>query len=312
MIRYEVIPKDPSFFSGPASNAVLCDLVRTQTEDGIRLDGAFYSHSHAASPAAESRGILIFLHGAGSNFYGGAISETLAEILPAAGWSVLRANTRGHDGVFAATRGGVGVRQGAAYEIIDESRLDCSAWVEWANSQSNAGVILAGHSLGAIKAIYAVSKASLNLAGLIAVSPPRLSRAAFQYGPQSSEFMATLAEAEVSVRDGQGERLIESPFPFPMLITCRTFVDKYGGEQYNILEHVPAIQSPALFVFGERELAGGGVAFAGLDKAVSHRATTDLLEVRVVANADHFYQGVREPLGQTIHDWLATLRNCVR
>lgn len=291
---------------------MLCDLVRTQTDDGMRLDGAFYAASltsanstSANSTSAAAHGTIVFLHGAGSNFYGGAISQTLAETLPSSGWSVLRANTRGHDGVHTANQGGRGVRQGAAYEILDESRHDCAAWVQWAKSQdSSGGVILAGHSLGAIKAVYTTSKSSLDLKGLIAVSPPRLSRTAFQYGPQSSEFMATLADAEKCVGDGEGERLIESPFPFPMLITCRTFVDKYGSEKYNVLEHVPAITPPALFVFGELELAGGGVAFAGLDEAISHRATSGRLDVRVVANADHFYQGVREELGKTVEDWL--------
>ena len=290
---------------------MLCDLVRTQTEDGMRLDGAFYgaetlTGAESQSPQA-GRGTIVFLHGAGSNFYGGAISETLANIMPASGWSVLRANTRGHDSVHTASQAGRGVRQGAAYEIIDESRLDCAAWIEWARSRGCQNIVLAGHSLGAIKAVYAscaTSPERPNLKAVLAISPPRLSRAAFQYGPQSSEFMATLSEAEKNVSDGDGNRLIESPFPFPMLITCRTFVDKYGGEQYNVLEHVPQLKSPALFVFGERELSSGGVAFAGLHEAVANRATTDQLDVRVVAKADHFYQGVREELGQIVRDWL--------
>lgn len=280
---------------------MLCELVRTQTADGMRLDGAYYE---AQSP----RGILIFLHGAGSNFYGGAISETLAEVLPPAGWSVLRANTRGHDGVHTSTRAGVACRQGAAYEMIDESRHDSAAWVAWASSLPGEAMVLGGHSLGAIKAVYsAACDSQLPLSGLIAVSPARLSRSSFQYGPQSMEFLATLADAEKSVRDGKGDELIESPFPMPMLITCSTFVDKYGGEKYNILEHVTALAIPSLFIFGERELATGGVAFAGLDKAVQHRCSGDKMEVNVAPKADHFYQGVRVELGHSILSWLEKL-----
>lgn len=280
---------------------MLCELVKAQTEDGMRLDGAYYE---AQSPS----GTLIFFHGAASNFYGGAISETLAEILPAGGWSVLRANTRGHDAVHTTTRAGVASRQGAAYEMIDQSRQDSAAWVAWAISRADRSIVLGGHSLGAIKAIYsAACDPALALNGLVAVSPARLSRSAFQYGPQSSEFLATLADAEKSVDDGAGDKLIESPFPMPMLITCRTFVDKYGSEKYNLLEHVAALQVPSLFVFGERELATGGVAFAGLDKAVRHRCSADLVEVAVAPQADHFYQGVRLELGQTILAWLKKL-----
>lgn len=293
---------------------MLCELVRVQTSDGLRLDGAYYRA--ARDGESTPQGIVLFLHGAGSNFYGGAISEVLAEALPSQGWSVLRANTRGHDGVYAAHMAGRGVRLGAAYEIIDDSKQDSDAWVRWAREQDSGSVVLAGHSLGAIKTIYALAQGEDDATpspssritqpdGMIAVSPPRLSRSAFAYGPQSSEFFATLAEAEQSVAAGDAMRLIESPFPFPMLITCGTFVDKYGGERYNVLELVDRIGVPSLYVFGERELATGGVAFAGLSAAIEQRAREDLADVRVVAGADHFYQGLRPELAEEIAHWLA-------
>jgi pimeloyl-ACP methyl ester carboxylesterase len=312
---------------------VLCELVRTQTADGVRIDGAFFAAERANPQSAEPQSAepqsaepqsaepqsaepqsaelgqrtLIFLHGAGSNFYGGAIGETLSQILPPLGWSVLLANTRGHDLVHTASQAGRGVRLGAAYEMISDSARDCAAWVDFAESRGGSRVVLGGHSLGAIKAVYATATdPSLDLAGLLAISPPRLSRSAFQYGPQSSDFLATLAEATGLIDEGNGEQLIESPFPFPMLITCRTFVDKYGGETYNVLEHLPAIECPALFVFGERELTGGGVAFAGLDRAVAQRTKNENLQVSVVAKADHFYQGVRAELGKLSSTWLVS------
>ena len=89
----------------------------------------------------------------------------------------------------------MGVRRlGSAYERVEQCLEDLDAWLVWADERYQR-VILLGHSLGAIKALYYQvhrSPQSLqtlpSLRQVIAISPPRLSYKAFSQGQQSAEF----------------------------------------------------------------------------------------------------------------------------
>ena len=63
--------------------------------------------------------------------HGCSAREALAERLRGLGCAVLRANTRGHDGVSTAVTPRGGRRLGAAYETIDDCRHDVAAWVDF-------------------------------------------------------------------------------------------------------------------------------------------------------------------------------------
>lgn len=282
---------------------MLVDLVAVNTADGVRLDGAWQP------PAEPAKGDLavdaaLLLHGAGSNFYGSTLMARLAEGLQQAGIGALRVNTRGHDAV--STSGGR--RLGAGYEVVDECRHDISAWLAWLGEQGYRRIALVGHSLGAIKVVYASAKQpSPTVAAIVAASPPRLSYQAFRHSEASAGFFDAIAMAEQLVAEGEPDRLIEVRFPLPLLITAAGYVDKYGREErYNILPLASQLPAPALFTYGSEELAGGGIAFAGMDDALRSAAAkaSSPLEVAILPNADHFYTGQHAPLANTITNWL--------
>jgi hypothetical protein len=112
--------------------------------------------------------------------------------------------------------------------------------------------------------------------------------------------------AETLVAEGRPEELMQVRFPYPLVISARSYVDKYGREErYDLLRYVPKLSCPALFVYGGKELAEGRPPFAGIDRAVSEAARADQsLEVRVVPDADHFYNGLHEPTAEVIARWL--------
>jgi pimeloyl-ACP methyl ester carboxylesterase len=173
---------------------------------------------------------------------------------------------------------------------------------------------LVGHSLGAIKAVYSAAHAPHpNVATVIAASPPRLSHRAFQVGQRSHDFFESLATARQFMKEGRPEQLFTAKFPFPLLISAASYVDKYGDERYNILKFVSRVKCPTLFTYGSIELEQGGVAFAGLpdaiDQAVSgaQEAGRSLVEVVTIPDADHFYTGKYDELAQTAAKWLARL-----
>jgi pimeloyl-ACP methyl ester carboxylesterase len=287
---------------------MLVDLVRAQAADGLRLDGALLSSGEAPTPAALDA--VVCLHGVASNFYGSTIFEPLATALGPLGIALLWANTRGHDGFFTASIGGRRRRLGSAYELVDECRHDITGWIEFLVKRGHQRIGLLGHSLGAIKALYSQAhQPHAAVQAVIAISPARLSHAAFKNGPDSSLYFEAASAAEAEVQAGRPEALIEVKFPFPMLITAGGYLDKYGpAERYNILGFGARVACPTLFVFGDRELTQGGVAFAGLPEAIHALPPTgQQFELVTVPDADHIYTGTADTLARTVADWVIRL-----
>lgn len=291
---------------------MLVELVHTLTRDGLRLDGGLAvpdaSSQQPAPPEGNVRRAALLLHGVGSNFYSSSTLQPLAEALRCGGYGVLLANTRGHDLVYAASVGNVRRRLGAAYETVADCCLDVAAWVELLAQRGFTHVTLIGHSLGAIKAVYSQAhQPQPQVQRVVAISPPRLSYAAFRAIPESSLFEQSLSEAQRLVASGQPDALFTCQFPFPLLITAAGYLDKYGpAERYNILRFAANIQCPTLFVYGGRELAEGGVAFAGMPEALMELPGRERRQVAVIDGADHVYTGRTGPLTQTVMAWLGT------
>ncbi|WP_425618547.1 alpha/beta hydrolase [Anatilimnocola sp. NA78] len=282
---------------------MLVELVRTTTSDGLRLDGALRASDDGM---VRKKPAVLVLHGVGGNFYSSSTFEPLLPKLHAAGYPTLTVNTRGHDSVFGAQLGNVRRRLGAAYEIVDECRADIAAWIKLLHSRGHERVILLGHSLGAIKAIYAQAhERHSSVAAVIAVSPPRLSFTAFSHAQESSVFFESMTIARELVKEGNDDELFTAKFPFPLLISAASYIDKYGpAERYNILEFTAQLRCPTLFTYGSKELAQGGIAFAGLPDAINKLASHAPRDVTTIADADHFYTGMQSQLADRVGEWL--------
>jgi pimeloyl-ACP methyl ester carboxylesterase len=201
-------------------------------------------------------------------------------------------------------------RFGAAYEIVDDCRHDVAAWVNFLQTRGHDRIVLIGHSLGAVKAVYAQAHEKLpNVAAVVAVSPPRLSYSAFMSAADSTPFWESMRTAEELVQTGRGEDLFTSKYPFPLLITAASYIDKYGpAERYNILNFAGDVNCPALFVYGSKELASGGMPFEGMPEALAALPGGERRRVEVVEGADHFYAGVASELASQVAAWLSRIK----
>ena len=288
------------------------ELVRTVTRDGLRLDGALLLHLPPGEGLQEGirPSAALLLHGVASNFYSSSTFETVIPKLRELGLAVLSVNTRGHDSVFGASLGNVRTRLGAAYETVDDCRYDIAAWIDFLQARGHAALVLIGHSLGAVKAVYGLAREKWPaVRAVVAVSAPRLSCVAFRNSPDSSSpFFESLTTAERMAAEGRGTELFTSTFPYPMLITAAGYVDKYGpAERYNLLRFAHDLPCPALFTYGSKELAGGGIAFAGMPEALQSLPHADRRQVAVIEGADHVYTGVGEQLAASIAAWLSPI-----
>lgn len=273
------------------------ELVRTRTGDGLRLDGALQVPSDASSQSANTKtsaDAVLLLPGVGGNFYGSTLLQTLATELLQAGVATLRANTRGHDGVTTIATPQGSRLQGAAYEIVDECRLDVHAWLEFLWNRGFRRVALVGHSLGAIKILYSQAQhPHPAVTKLVAISPPRLAYSRFLQGTDRVPFEQSMSMAQRLINQHQPEMLFLSSFPFSIVLSASTFMDKYGpAERYNLLRFAPQISNPLAFIYGEDELRHASSSFLGIIEDLQeldwHFGTPAF---HTVAGANHFFTG---------------------
>lgn len=281
------------------------ELVQAAMPDGLRLDGAWHAVPAGVAPSAEVDTVLC-LHGTGSNFYGSSLWRGLIPRLLDAGLAVLAVNTRGHDGV-SITHGPEGRRLlGSAYERVDDCRLDVAGWLQLALERGAKRVALLGHSLGAVKAVYALAhEAHLPVARVVAISPPRLSYSFFKAQPRGAAFVEEHDRAAALVAEGRPDELMDVRFPIPYLVTAAGYLDKYGvAERYHLLKFAGRVACPLLCTFGSAELQQG-MAFRGLPEELEALAATGAnVRVDVVAGGDHVYSGVHAELAARVVRWL--------
>ncbi len=288
---------------------MLVDLVQVTAADGMRLHGAL------ETPAAEDTAVTrtvdawICIHGTGSNFYAASTLAGLTPKLLAAGAAVLRGNTRGHDLVSTGpTAHGRGL-QGAAFERVDESPLDLTAWIALLTERGYQRIGLLGHSMGAIKAIFTLTRdAPPPVAALVAISPPHLSYSYYRETERADEFLETLHKANDMVSAGRGDELILIRFPLAYYVSAAGFVDRYGpDEKYNVLRLLDRVDCPTLVTYGSSEMQSE-ITFRGMSDAVELLAgPSKSLQVAVIAGADHIYSGCHDALAARITRWLGKL-----
>jgi dienelactone hydrolase len=282
---------------------MLVDLVQTTTRDGLRLDGCLQV---PAGPPALALDGLCLVHGTGGSFYSSTLFDAFCERLLSMGCAVLRVNTRGHDLVANASTAQGGRRQGAAYEVVADCRHDLAAWLDWLRQRVGPRVGLLGHSLGAVKSLYAAAcEPELAPACVVALSPPRLSYSDFCSSPEGPQFQVTYTQAQRHVRAGRPETLMDVRLPLPFVTTAGGYVEKYGpDERYNYLRFAAAVPCPTLVTFGGAEVENN-MAFRGApDELRPLMVRHGRMGTTIVAGADHFYSIARGELVSRVIDWL--------
>ena len=281
------------------------ELVRATTPDGSTLDGALNRPAQGGTRTLDLDAVAL-IHGTGGNFYSSTFFELLATNLADCGIAALRANTRGHDGISTLVTPKGAVRHGAAYELVDDCQHDLAGWTSWLKQHVGPRVALLGHSLGAVKCLYATAQQpKLDVAAVIAISPPRLSYSWFCQSARAAEFLETYRRAEELMAQGQPGALLEVKQPLPFAITAAGYVEKYGpDERYNYLNFLAGVPCPALILFGGLEIENNMAFQQGPEEVRCLAAKKPQFAVDVVPGADHFYTGVRDQAWQRIDAWL--------
>lgn len=222
-------------------------LCRVTTDDGLYLDGSL-----GGADASQTDTAFLLVHGTLSNFYAPGPLERLAASADAAGFASLRINTRGHDGMCSVSGPQGSVRGGATNETVGDCSLDLAAWIEFLIERGYSRVILAGHSMGGVKAVYSQAFAGHPaVAGIVCLSPPRFSHEHWINHPDADAFRASFDAAVKLVLAGRNDELLDCRQPLPFVITASAFVEKYGpDDRYDVVALLSQVNCPVLVTIG--------------------------------------------------------------
>lgn len=288
------------------------ELVSTVTEDGAKLHG-LYQPGQREKSASQTVDAAVISHGLAGNFYNSTLNLRLADTLVERGVAVVLGNNRGHDGLGSVPVGGKAVTIGAAREIVDDCRYDVRGWVDFlCHRRSHTTILLVGHSLGAIKSLYAMAHQPHDrVGGIVGLSATRLNYAQLMESPGAELFRDCMAQARQRVADGRSDELMQVRFPFPTWMAAGAYLDKYGPEsRYDWLAVADQIAVPTLVMFGERELRDNP-AFDGLQASLERELGGHaFIETQIIPSANHFYVGVHDRACEAMAAWLErTLRS---
>lgn len=284
---------------------MLVELCQVETADGVRLDGAWAPAPDPSAQAAGPARTALLIHGTGGHFYGRGVLARFADEAWAAGWNVLRVNTRGHDLVAHGTGSGPLARGGAAYERLGDCTHDLTAWLTWLARAGHGPVAVVGHSVGGLKALYAQAhQPHPAVVAVAAISPPRLAHSRLAAHPAAAEFRRDFERAQGLAAAGRAEELMWVQQPLPLLITAGGLLEKYGpAETYDYVRWISAAACPLLALFGGQTLATNP-AFDGAAETLQSLALPHL-SVQVVPDADMQYRSAPGAPFAIFSAWLA-------
>lgn len=276
------------------------ELTYATTEDDIALAGVVFRPVDVpAQPVS-----IVWIHGNAAAFYDRPY-VLLGRQLAALGYTVVSANTRGHDIAATLWRASDGMPfaggGGAGWERMEDAYRDLTAWVRVAHDLQIGRVVLAGHSAGAHKVVLSQAEHPDTLVAGIVLASPDL---------RGFRVPGELEAARRLVAEGRGmEVLPAQPFA-PWYRQCaQTVVSRAeaaervfppSGERTSALA---ALRAPMLAFYGASERN----AQAELEAIRRAASATSRLDTHLIAGAGHFYDGHEVDVAQMLAAWVATL-----
>ena len=264
-------------------------LIFAESEDGLPLEGV------VMEPEEPKLLPVVWVHGLTGRF-SNRTEVWVGRALAGRGHPFLAGNNRGHDFGGVYWRDGQARLGGGAWELFEESPHDVDGWINCAASMGHEKVILAGHSLGALKVCYYQAlRQDPRVVGLVAASPP---------GRPSWPTPELLAQAEAMVAEGRGRELLPwGSHPTGITLSADAYVNrgKVGMDVYGIeaaAASVTRVKVPVLAFYGDHEAHIGGPAELAAIERNAATATT-----RMIFGADHSYAGHEQEVAGVISEW---------
>ena len=282
---------------------MLVDLITITSGDGMTLDGIFCEPAAGVTPKGPVDAMLL-IHGSGGSFYRVA-TKAMAEDLRNRGYACLAINTKGHDTVWSPQ--GSGEYYGNALEILDNSRHDLRAGIDYLWEKGYRRIGLLGHSMGAVKVgYYAATEDDDRVATVIPISPVRLSYSYYMESEDAAEFQSIIERADQMEAEDRALELMEVRFPIAQMFSAASYLDKHGpAERYNLVTLAPRIKVPMLVMGGELE-THTRLRDCPQDM-ITAAVNSPRAEYHIVPGGNHSLLNSMDQASARVLEWLASL-----
>ncbi|MBW2605340.1 MAG: alpha/beta fold hydrolase [Deltaproteobacteria bacterium] len=275
---------------GAAEN-IDVDVVRLQTDDGVRLTGILRRPRMAGAKAC-----VVLIHGYSGNFYSG-IMDFLPEALADRGFATLALNMRDHD-------------RGPKKNRFEENRYDIALAVDKMALLGYNSIFLYGHSMGTNRVLYYIAATQdPRIKGILLTGPPGnlFEWNISVFGPETAN--SVLGQAQDLVGKGQGDRwmLINLGPLGKALYTANHVVSLRGPKTVSDpYKNISRIFQPVLVVHGLADrLANPHVA----DRLRNSAAPKTNVTVVKIPGANHRFSQHQEKLVSVVTRWMLELLN---
>jgi pimeloyl-ACP methyl ester carboxylesterase len=243
--------------------------------------------------------LALHIHGTWGNFYENPFALGIAETYVSAGYRYASVNNPGHDG-------------GSINEDFDESTSAILGWVEALQRPQDSGLVLQGHSLGALKLLRLLSAAPTPIpavSGLVLLSPFDL--VAFYAGVGQS--VAARREAARAQAKLHGDTAILDTSVFdtwPIGVDAYLRATEVGGPwdlfptRDGSVGRLASIGLPTLVVLGSADFAATPTVSEVARLVRDHVPEAN---VHVIQDAPHNFAGYEKQLYSVVGSFLRSI-----
>jgi len=269
-----------------AAESIDVNLVRLQTDDGVKLTGILRQPIIGGAKAC-----MVLIHGYSGNFYSGIMSF-LPEALTDRGFATLALNMRDHD-------------RGPKKNRFEENRHDVEIAVDKMSLMGYRSIFLYGHSMGTNRVLYYMAATrDPRIKGILLTGPPGnlFEWNVSVFGPETAN--SVLGQAQDLVAKGKGDQwmLINLGPLGKALYTANHVVSLRGPKTVSDpYKNISRIFQPVLVVHGLADrLANPDVADRLRNSATPK---TDVTVVKI-PGANHRFSNHQEKLVSAITRWM--------
>lgn len=220
-----VAPQNHSIFAATKEIQTMKEL-KIETKRGVLLDGVLFPSE------GKSDAVLIAITGIHGNFYSNPFYYNIGETLTAAGIDFIYAQTNDAFGAIRTMNTHTGREEiiGSWNERFALADEDIEAYLDYAEQQGYKHIILAGHSLGANKVIYYLSRHhDPRVEHFLLLSPANLDYMTASVTAQERDIIRQLYER------GDGDKML--PFLLMGWVEC-TVATAYDWVHSGLLNNV--------------------------------------------------------------------------
>lgn len=269
-----------------------------ETRTGTVLDGVLF-------PAQRADTVVIAITGVHGNFYSNPFYVNIGRTLSAAGIDFVYAQTRDAFGEVGIVNAKTLMPEniGSFNEDFARAEDDVAAYIDFAEQAGYKRIILAGHSLGANKIIYYLSRnRDPRVAKFILLSPANIKHLTSVVTEEEKKLVRDFVDG------GRGNDML--PFPLLGWLPCiadtayqwlyTDTLDNVHVEADGDFSQVGNIRHTGALIIGtyDRFTYGDPVAF--LSNINAHMPTAADNQLVIIDKTGHTYQGKEQDLAETI------------